>query len=445
MTPNQRFTFIGHALRGDGPFAPVVSYDTYGKAAGVNETYLVKYPRESDEKFARRNDIAFYASPLAKVTSRFISHISSKPVQRDINNDLLKNIYEDTDGKGNNIDVFWQGFMVDAKARGSMLLLVDMPKVLPDNMQSQLSERASPYWTPILPESLTEWVLGDDGHFDSAAFSSIYKDEKGEEQPCTWVFERESWACVGDEGKIVDEGEHGLGECPLLIYTESGDFPSFGSFSPIADLSKRLYNLDSELDEILRSQTFSLLTMQVPSESADEQRLEAAKTVGETISTQNLMMHSGSTPAFIAPPDGPASIYQTRIKDMRGLINDIGLEVAAPEQRESGIAMQMRFQAINAELGRFSARMEGMERKAWEMTAKWLQMDEVPETAWPRDFNIANPEQELSILRDMQETAMSQDVIVTQQKRVVAVQFAGMEMETQEDLINSLDNDLSAV
>jgi hypothetical protein len=130
---------------------------------------------------------------------------------------------------------------------------------------------------------------------------------------------------------------------------------------------------------------------------------------------------------------------------MRGLINDIGLEVASPEQRESGIAMQMRFQAVNAELGRFSARMEGMERRAWEMSAKWLMMEEVPETAWPRDFNIADPEQELQILRDMQETAMSQDVIVTQQKRVVAVQFAGMEMETQEDLINSLDNDMSAV
>ena len=71
-------------------------------------------------------------------------------------------------------------------------------------------------------------------------------------------------------------------------------------------------------------------------------------------------------------------------------------------------------------------------------------MDEIPETAWPRDFSIANPEQELQILRDMQETAMSQEVIITQQKRVVAVQFAGMEMETQEDLINSLDNGMSA-
>ena len=444
MNPIQRFTFIGHALRGTGPFDPVVTNDQYGNATNSTDCYLVKYPRESEEKFSRRCEIAFYASPLAKVTSRFISHLASKPVQRDINNDLLKNIYLDTDGKGNEMDVFWQSFMVDAKARGSMLLLVDMPQVLPDNMQSQLSDRASPYWTPILPESLTGWEIGDDGRFDSAEFAGSYKDDKGDEQPCTWYFDRAVWACKDNEGNTVTQGTHNLGECPLLIYTESGDFPALGAFSPIADLSKRLYNLDSELDEILRSQTFSLLTMQVPPESADEQRLEAAKTVGETISTQNLMMHSGSTPAFIAPPDGPASIYQIRIKDMRGLINDIGLEVAAPEQRESGIAMQMRFQAINAELGRFSARMEGLERRAWELSAKWLQMEEVPETEWPRDFNIANPEQELQILRDMQETGMSPEVITTQQKRVVAVQFSGMDMEAQEELINTLDNQLSA-
>lgn len=445
MKPTQRFTFIGHALRGDGPFAPQITFNTYGKPADVGTCYLVKYPRESDEKFARRCEIAFYSSPLAKVASRFVSHIASAPVQRDISHELLKSIALDADGKGSNIDVFWQGFMVDAKARGSMLLLVDMPKELPDNMQSQLSERAAPYWTPVLPELLTDYAIGDDGRFDFADFSGTFKNSDGEDQECTWHFDRISWACIDKDKKEVDGADHGLGECPLLIFTESGDFPHCGAFAPIADLSKRMYNLDSELDEILRSQTFSLLTMQVPDGSTDEQRLESAKTVGETIGTNNLMMHSGSTPAFIAPADGPASIYMERIKDIRDQINEIGLEVAVPNQRESGVAMQMRFQAINAELGRFSARMEGMERRAWELSIKWLQMDGLPETAWPRDFNIADPEQELSILRDMQETAMPQDVIIEQQKRVVVTQFAGMDMEAQDNLITSLNTDKSAV
>jgi hypothetical protein len=44
-----RFEFIGHALAGDGPFRPVVTTDGNGRAINVGTSYLVKYPRESQE------------------------------------------------------------------------------------------------------------------------------------------------------------------------------------------------------------------------------------------------------------------------------------------------------------------------------------------------------------------------------------------------------------
>ena len=48
-------------------------------------------------------------------------------------------------------------------------------------------------------------------------------------------------------------------------------------------MARRLFNSESELDEILRSQTFSLLHMQVPDGTSDDQKLAAAKVAGETI------------------------------------------------------------------------------------------------------------------------------------------------------------------
>ena len=59
-----RFAFIGHALAGDGPFRPTVTYDGSGRAISTGTSYLVRYPRESDEKYARRCELAWYASPL---------------------------------------------------------------------------------------------------------------------------------------------------------------------------------------------------------------------------------------------------------------------------------------------------------------------------------------------------------------------------------------------
>ena len=68
----------------------------------------------------------------------------------------------------------------------------------------------------------------------------------------------------------------------------------------------------------------------------------------------------------------------TDIDKLRDQIQEIGLNVATVNQQESGIAMQMRFQAINAELASFSARMEDLERRAWNLSRKWLGMSSGP-------------------------------------------------------------------
>ena len=441
----QRFKFISHALNGDGPFRPAISYDTYGKTANATSSYIVRYPRESEQKHARRCEVAFYASPLARVTSRFTGYLSTREVMREINQPAMKAIAEDVDGKGNSLDVFWQQFMLDFKARGSMLLLVDSPKIQGANQAEQAQNRLYPFWTPIQPELVTAHELGDDGKFEFVEFSGRSKiNDKWES--VVYRFERDIWQIKDKDGsKILDDGEHGLGECPVLIATETTDYPSFGPFSVIADLAKRLYNMDSELDEILRAQTFSILTQQVPEDSSDEQKLSAAKVAGETIGVSNLLVHTGQQPAFIAPPDGPANVYMERIRDVRDQIREIGMDVADSNQSESGKAKQLRFQALNGELAKFSERMEDLERRAWDLTTKWLGMQTPPQITWPRDFNISDVLVELEILQEMRNTAMPDDVITAQSKKVVSVQFSGSDTEDMDKLLQSLESDRSAL
>lgn len=441
----ERFKFIGHALRGDGPFRPEVATDTYERPYDVGTTALVRYPRESEQKFAVRNQIAFYASPLLKASSRFVSHISEKPVSREIVNDLMSVMADDIDGKGNEVDVFWQGFMVNARARGSMLMLVDMPAALGANAADQLQNRLAPYWTPIDPADVEDYQVNETGKFDFISFRGTYIAEDGEQEPCVWMFDTQGWSCKDQKDeRVIEEGEHPLGECPVIAFTEYGDFPAFGAFAPIADLAKRLFNLESELDEILRSQTFSLLTLQVPEDSGIQDRVDAAKAAGETIGTNNLMVHSGSTPAFIAPSDGPARVYMDRIESLKEEINEIALQVATPNQRESGYAMQMRFQQINAELSRFAKRMEDFERRAWALSAKWLGQDNAPEVSWPRNFNISDIDQELETLRSMGDTVMPDEVLRQQKKRIVSMQFDGLEENEMEGLLSSIEDEGSA-
>lgn len=445
MRDIQRFKFIGHALRGDGPFRPKISYDGYGEAMDVNESALIRYPRESQAKFARRNEVAFYASPLHKACSRFVSYITSRPVTRPDMNDLMRTASMNIDGKGSDIDVFMQDFMVSVRASGSGLLLVDMPTTVGRTLAEQIANRGAPYWTPIDPATVTDFQISETGSFHFVEFSGTYTNEDQEVEDCFWYFDSEKWERRDKEKKMLAEGEHPLGECPVLIYTESGGFPCFGAFSPIADLSKRLFNLQSELDEILRAQTFSILAMQAPEGSSTAEQLDAAKVAGETIGASNLMLYTGSQPGFIAPPDGPARVYLDRIKGIEEEIQEISLQVATPSQRESGMAMSLRFQIINAELSRFSQRMEDLENRAWELSAKWLGQSQAPRAEWPRDFNIADIQQEMETLRSMQETAMPTPVVAAQQRKVVGLQFDALGDDELSRLMESIDNSESAL
>lgn len=439
-----RYQFIAHALEADGPFRPIVSKDADGIPLSTGKSYLVRYPRESAEKYANRNEVAFYASPLSQACNRFIGYLATKAPQRKLPNQLYSAMADDIDGRGNAIDVFWRNFAINAKARGAMLLLVDMPRSMPGNLADQMAQRVAPYWTAIAPELVTDFELGEDGKFNFVEFSGTFSED-GKTTKCTWRFDRQSWLAIDVEKKILGEGPIPIGECPVIIFTESGQFPSYGSFSAIADLSKRLFNMESELDEILRNQTFSILALQVPDNATETAKISAAQTAGETISTSNLLMYTGSAPSFVAPSNGPADAYQARIASLREQVNEIGLNVATVNAQESGIAMQMRFAQINGELARFSAGMEDLERRAWYLSQQWLGLQAEAEVSWPRDFNLADIVAELQILAEMRANNMPAEAIAEQEKRIVNLQFASLPEEDKAQIVAAINARMNEV
>lgn len=405
----------------------------------ASQSALVRYPREAAVKFARRNQIATYASPLMRAAVRFSGYLAAKAPVREQAHDLYGLMMEDIDGKGSSIDTYWSVFSVEAKARGSMLLQVEMPQEIGTTAAEQMERRRIPYWMQIAPESVTDYALGDDGKFDFVEYKGQFEARDGTYIDCTWRFDRMQWQALDEDRNVLGGGGHPLRECPVLIFTESGDFPCFGSFASIADVARRLFNAESELDEILRGATFPVLHQQVPEGTTNDQKLAAAKVIGETIGVHNLLVWSGSSPpGFIAPPDGPARVYLDLIKRLESRIDEIGLNVAAVNQQESGIAMRMRFAAINAELSRFAGRLENLERRAWDLSRRWLGFSSSPTVQWHRDFNLADVEQELRILQSMQASAMPAEVIAEQQQRIVSVQFAGVDSDRMEQITQAI-------
>ncbi|CDI04107.1 conserved hypothetical protein [Candidatus Competibacter denitrificans Run_A_D11] len=412
------FKFIADALNSTGGFA--------------DGTYLVAYPRELADKIKSRRELAWYDNALKPACQRFVGYLLKRPAFRDTQNEALAGFIASCNWQDDSLDVFLSGFMVDAKARGSMLLLVDMPT------QQQILDglRTLPYLVPIYPEAIKTYRLNPRGQLAAVVFTDQVQDKDGRWVAVERTYTETGWQFTGGE---TGSGTHPLGVCPVLAFTESGLFPSLGEFAAIAVLSKRLYNLRSELDEILRAQTFSLLMLRVP-----EARFPLAdlKEVAQGIGTGNILQAYQDGAEFIAPPSGPANTYLDVIAQVEGLIRKAALIVDIPNSnsQESGVALQLRFQALNSSLVHFARRMEDFERKIWWLVKAWLNLHEAEiAIAWGKDFSIADLATEMEIAQNMAALNAPPAYTRAKLKQLVQLDLGALPGDEISDILNAID------
>jgi hypothetical protein len=409
---NDRFRFLANALNGTGGF--------------FDGSYLIQYPRESDEKYDRRKAIAWYVNDMKEACLRFTGYLARKSPMRTLDNDLLEAFANDCDWQGNSLDVFWGDFTVEAKSRGCMLLLVDMPAA------DQETDRTFPYITSIPPEIVEEYETNERGLITKIEITGTTVID-GKIVDILRGWDTMKW-WVRKGTTMISQGDHGLGVCPVLTFAE-GNFPNEGSFAQIADVSKRMYNARSELDEILRSQTFSILTYQTPPQQIVP--LDVATVAGQ-IGTNNMLIHSGETPSFVAPPSGPADTYLAVISDLQNKIETIG-HTLNPAAGDTGIALSYKFQQINSALSQWATKLIDAERRVWDLVCLWLGLENKTEITWERDFSATDLTNELNILSVMQSSGFSLETLGAMRKRILGLAFPSISDEQMAELMNAED------
>ena len=397
--------------------------------------HLVKFARESDKKFDNRKALSYYVNHLQPACTRFVGYLAKRPVERDVTHPLVEKFIEDCDWRGNSLDIFLANFYSESKARGCSLLLVEMPKAQPQNLEQQLYTRFYPYLVALKVEDIRTFSLNAMGQLESISVqTSMMVDGRLQSVIRSW--DETSWS-VSLNGQIIEGSEHGLGSCPVLAFSEGYNFPSTGTFSQIAGLSKRLYNLQSELDEILRSQTFSLLTYQLPLE---QQGSFDAAALSEAVGTSNMMIYSGSqAPSFASPSSGPADTILKTISELETKIKEIGLNVDLANRTESGIALTIRFQTLNAALAAFARKGEDLERRMFDMVARWLKIENTTKVSYAKSFEIADVATEMANLVQYQATGFPEEVVAAKKRQIVNLDFSNMEDVELQPLIDAID------
>jgi len=343
-----------------------------------------------------KKEIAYYTNVFASKVNRFVGYIYKKLPIRNTNNKIIIQILNDVNMRGDNINVFMQNFATLAKVTGVGVVLIDMPSSLSNNLQDQLQNRELPYLVDINPSNITEYTVDNFGKFESVSFTD-YMLIDGEREQITRTYDKTSWS-VKKEDTLINGGEHNLGVCPVLFLSERGKFNSIGEFSSVAKLQKRHYNLQSELDEILRYQTFPVLTMQGDLDDNDIK-----------VSNDSIILYDRevNSPNFIAPPSAPAELYQSRIKEIEYQISSVCYDTTTNQLQESGIALDIKFQGLNSALSTYSTQLEDFENRVFDVICRYLQLNNDISISYPKTFSIIDINQEVQIFSQMKELVNS--------------------------------------
>ena len=413
----QKWRLISQALEGDGSFHDM--------------SIITKHPRETDDKLASRRAMTFYENHIAKATNGFVGHIFKKPQLRDYGHVLLNLMIDDCDNCGNSMEVFFRRFAVDAKARGVMCLLVDMPKEIPSNLKEQKDKRAVPYLVSIKPEDIFDYQLDIFGKVEWATIL-ISRIEKApfdvDKIELTYrYFSKTEWRVYDSSKNVLEGGNHDLGVCPLLIFTESGNFPTVGEFEPIVNISKSIAETRSLIYDIFRNQTFSILAYHDPTK-----QLESLD-----IGTDNALVYTDNAPSFISPASNPADSLQKEVDRLGATIDHISYKITDSKSAESGISREYRFQDLNGALSWFAGALEDIEKRAIDIAVGLLRVPYSATIEWNRDFAIADRKSESEILATTLTLGMGK-AYDTQKKK----QFAKMDLQDleEEDLQVVLDD-----
>lgn len=397
--------------------------DSYYGDGGYRGAYLLPHKRETEQNYRDRQQTAYYLNHFSLIVNALVNPIFKRRPLRDWTgtaSPVAEAFLEDVDGAGNDMDSFMQAAALSAKLYGAVFIVVEnfQAMELPASMGEALAQRKFPYAYTLDPDRVEGVSIDKNGRVLSIKFrDTAVSSTMGGEKERTVYFDTHSWA-VYEDGALVSSGEHNLGEVPVIWFpsqhVKNGGLNPTPELYPIAGIACSLYNHCSWLTEILRNQTFPLLTF--PSKEASDL----------VIGNNNALCYDGDTvrfqPGFISPPSDPAALIQSQIKAMvEEMYRMAGLTFATTTKQEaSGISRQWEFERTNQRLAAFAKRCAAAERKVMALVARWMGLDLEFQATYSSDFGITDVATELKNAQAVLDMQLTDQLKVEVAKQVLS-------------------------
>lgn len=437
-------------------YSPVDKYqlldDSYRASGGFsNGDYLIPHPRERQDKYNRRREMAYYINYVKPIVDAHINPIFNNEPTRDGTSMTYDLFLNDVDGNGTRMSRFMKKAAIRAKLHGCEFICVDMEDVDTEAVvttQDVLEKRIYPYLYLISPAQVIKWATDKFGrliYFSYYINSRKVNDDgniEGVKEVYTWtkdIFKKR----VGEDEQV---SENKLGVIPIIpLYgtlNNSDDLIPNSDMYAISQAEVALYNVCSELRERNRNQAFSLLSYPV-GEDDDYESMADSLSIG---TADMLLYKTGSQkPEYITPPTASSDMLIDEIDTIkREIFRMASMSFITQEQvsNVSGLAKAYDNQQLYQTIKELSDGCQEAEYKIARLFSIYMNesMDRLS-ISYNNEFGIVDPTEVLTNATQSLALNICGDFNAEVKKQVVRAILTDVDNSVVERVIDSLDAD----
>lgn len=384
-----------------------------GRGGFLSGDYLWKYPNELAEDFTKRKAQARYHNYVKTLVNSYVRHVFGQGITRTTSDAGLDAWWADVDTAGTDVETFMMRATRLALPLGHVGLLVDKTQDAPEG-PSVAEERGRPLVTLYTPLAILDWRLEQGVELIGLKLAErieepdLLADAKDDAfRYLLWT--PEEWARVDEEAETVTAIEHNLGRVPFVWFQPepSAQYPVFGQPLVPAGLVRAMFNRGSEEDEVLRSQAFSVLALQVPPDGDVE---EARNQLGPDIGTTRALVVKGTVDWKTPDQAVPGTIRE----NFKYLVQEIYRAAHVRWERdsldaESAEAIRLQHSELNEMLTGLANEAQRVETALAKLYFSWTSpTPEAAEVAFERANVVIEYPREFftrDLLAEIQETA----------------------------------------
>ena len=313
----------------NAPFTDIVANkyklldDSYRGTGGYEDgTYLVPHPREKEDKYLRRKQLAYYTNFVKPVVDAQVNPIFKQEPNRQNITSLYNVFINNVDGNDTTLTRFMKKAAIRAKLHGVEFIVMDMSEIADSSVVTKkdvIDKRLFPYLYLISPSNICDYAIDKFGRLIYIKYTvrNVIVDDVGNKKEVQETFAWTNVFCIKEVDGNTVKVPNPIGEIPIIpIYgaiNNSDDFIPQSDVYAIARTNLALYNSTSELRERNRAQAFSILTYPL---AEDDDYESGAESINVGVSDILMYRSGGESPAFITPPADPSNVILSEISFM---------------------------------------------------------------------------------------------------------------------------------